>query len=147
SIVSMLKEGPGQRDWDAKERVASGLRVFGDRWLKSQKEVEPDKFPFEDDAQMTLSVKRGWDLFKKEVAQGGGDCLKCHTNYGRGSQFPFDDWGTMPRPADLPAGTYRGGRRPIDLYWRIHNGIVGSGMIRSPQFRPNSEQKQKGEDP
>ena len=73
----------------------------------------------------------------------GGDCLKCHPDYGRKSIFRFDDWGTMVRPADLTAGIYRGGRRPIDLYWRIHNGIAGSGMVRSPDFRPND--KEKGE--
>ena len=25
-------------------------------------------------------------------------------------------------------GQYRGGRRPLDIFWRIHNGIDGSGM-------------------
>ncbi|RAP55342.1 hypothetical protein [Pseudomonas aeruginosa] len=34
----------------------------------------------------------------------------------------------MVRPADLTTGLYRGGRRPIDLYWRIAGGIPGSGM-------------------
>jgi mono/diheme cytochrome c family protein len=40
----------------------------------------------------------------------------------------YDDWGTIGRPADLTTGVYRGGRRPIDLYWRIHSGINGSNM-------------------
>jgi hypothetical protein len=29
---------------------------------------------------------------------------------------------------DLTKGVYRGGRRPIDLYYRIHSGINGSNM-------------------
>jgi mono/diheme cytochrome c family protein len=43
------------------------------------------------------------------------------------------------RPANLTLGVYRGGRRPIDLYWRIHVGIPGSNM---PANYPalNSEQ-------
>ena len=32
------------------------------------------------------------------------------------------------KPRNLRAGIYRGGRRPVDLYWRIHNGIEGSPM-------------------
>ncbi len=34
----------------------------------------------------------------------------------------------MVRPMNLTTGVYRGGRRPIDLYWRIKGGIVPSGM-------------------
>jgi mono/diheme cytochrome c family protein len=34
-----------------------------------------------------------------------------------------DDWGDPIRPANLTKGVYKGGRRPIDLYWRIYNGI------------------------
>ncbi len=32
------------------------------------------------------------------------------------------------RPRNLREGVYRGGRRPIDLYWRIVNGIDGTPM-------------------
>ncbi|MBX6315780.1 MAG: cytochrome c, partial [Isosphaeraceae bacterium] len=39
-----------------------------------------------------------------------------------------DDWGNPIRPADLRAGIYKGGRRPIDIYWRIANGIHGTPM-------------------
>ena len=42
--------------------------------------------------------------------------------------------GLKPRnilPRNLRKGVYRGGRRPVDLYWRIHNGIDGSGMPES----------------
>lgn len=39
-----------------------------------------------------------------------------------------DDWGDPLRPADLTDGQYKGGRRPIDLYWRIAKGINGTPM-------------------
>ncbi len=39
-----------------------------------------------------------------------------------------DEWNDPLRPANLQDGTYKGGRRPIDLYWRIATGINGSGM-------------------
>ncbi|MCZ2111375.1 MAG: hypothetical protein LC118_17700 [Dehalococcoidia bacterium] len=40
----------------------------------------------------------------------------------------LDDWGMPLRPANLNRGVYKGGRRPIDLYWRIAKGINGSKM-------------------
>jgi mono/diheme cytochrome c family protein len=43
----------------------------------------------------------------------------------------LDDWGNPLRPANLNNGTatmYKGGRRPIDLYWRIAKGINGAKM-------------------
>lgn len=39
-----------------------------------------------------------------------------------------DDWGSPLRPSNLNKGVYKGGRRPIDLYWRIANGINGTPM-------------------
>ena len=42
-----------------------------------------------------------------------------------------DDWGNPLRPANLnrgPQTTYKGGRRPIDIYWRIAKGINGAQM-------------------
>jgi mono/diheme cytochrome c family protein len=40
----------------------------------------------------------------------------------------LDDWGEPLRPANLNRGVYKGGRRPIDLYWRIAKGINGAKM-------------------
>jgi hypothetical protein len=40
----------------------------------------------------------------------------------------LDDWGHPLRPANLNHGIYKGGRRPIDLYWRIAKGINGAKM-------------------
>ncbi len=40
----------------------------------------------------------------------------------------LDDWKNPLRPANLNRGVYKGGRRPIDLYWRIAKGINGAKM-------------------
>lgn len=40
----------------------------------------------------------------------------------------MDDWQWPLRPANLNTGNYKGGRRPIDLYWRIAKGINGAKM-------------------
>lgn len=39
-----------------------------------------------------------------------------------------DEWGMPLRPANLNTGVYKGGRRPLDLYWRIAKGINGTPM-------------------
>ena len=48
----------------------------------------------------------------------------------------LDDWGNPLRPNNLNRGVYKGGRRPIDLYWRIAKGINGAKM---PAHYPNLE--------
>lgn len=40
----------------------------------------------------------------------------------------LDAWDNPLRPANLIEGTYKGGRRPLDLYWRIAKGINGAKM-------------------
>ena len=40
----------------------------------------------------------------------------------------LDEWGNPLRPANLTRGVYKGGRRPLDLYWRIAKGITGAQM-------------------
>ena len=44
----------------------------------------------------------------------------------------LDDWGNPLRPANLNRGVYKGGRRPIDIYWRIAKGINGAKMPPGP---------------
>jgi mono/diheme cytochrome c family protein len=39
-----------------------------------------------------------------------------------------DEWGDPLRPANLTRGVYKGGRRPLDLYWRLAKGINGAKM-------------------
>jgi mono/diheme cytochrome c family protein len=39
-----------------------------------------------------------------------------------------DDWGNPLRPSNLNRGIYKGGRRPLDIFWRIAKGINGAQM-------------------
>lgn len=52
----------------------------------------------------------------------------------------IDDWGNPLRAADLNNGertVYKGGQRPIDLYWRIAKGINGAKMpAHAPTLKP-----------
>ena len=74
------------------------------------------------------------------------DCKKCHGPGGRGNGVAledfqkkkdgspynepglFDDWNHHVTPRDLTSGIYRGGRRPLDLFRRVTNGVGGTPM-------------------
>ena len=49
----------------------------------------------------------------------------------------LDDWEVPLRPANLNLGIYKGGRRPIDIYWRIAKGINGAKMPAHLQSFPD----------
>lgn len=81
------------------------------------------------------SIEEGRNLFLVHTAK----CFECHGPDGTGrtpstidektgETLKKDDWGNPILPADLTQGIYRGGRRPIDLYRRIHSGIKGTPM-------------------
>jgi mono/diheme cytochrome c family protein len=108
--------------------------------------VSPYPYKEGDLQQLKESVQRGQYIFlgndKMHERGKKGDCRSCHDDYGRQARFKFDQWGTLVRPNNFPQGVFRGGRRPVDLYYRIHSGINGSGM--TPFGNPNTNLK--GED-
>jgi len=124
-------------DSSIEQGVNDYLAKIGGDWEVAQHSlIQPDAFPeYKTDAERTESVQRGWKLFTQQgstgpggAAQAGVGCIGCHTDYGRRAAYKYDYWGTIVRPADVTTGVYRGGRRPIDLFWRIHSGINGTGM-------------------
>jgi mono/diheme cytochrome c family protein len=102
-------------------------------WAQSNEEnsaLPPTPYPYKEDAEeRKASVRRGYVLFTSEKL--AASCIKCHADYGRQVPFRYDEWGTLVRPANLTSGVYRGGRRPIDLYWRIRLGINGAAMPKA----------------
>ena len=91
------------------------------------------------------SILNGRKLF---MNKDKGNCFSCHGETARGNGVStetltdktgqpgvknekpglYDDWGHLVKPRDLTSGIYRGGRRPIDIYRRIHTGIKGTPM-------------------
>jgi mono/diheme cytochrome c family protein len=103
-----------------------------ERWRESQdedKKIVPGDYKISesDKAAFDKSIQNGYDIFVGRGAVKGG-CTDCHFDFGRKAMFKFDDWATLVRPRDLTKSVYRGGRRPIDLYYRIHSGISGGNM-------------------
>lgn len=123
------------------EEVAGELRgSFSDivsQWLEAEgstitPQTPPRVVPAnartpEERKEVEERIARGYQLFTGGVP-GTTSCISCHIDYGRRPNLLWDDWGTVVRPADLTAGIYRGGRRPIDLFWRVHSGVNGAGM-------------------
>ena len=83
------------------------------------------------------SIASGREVYLSANAK----CATCHGEAGlgngeqtllvqQGQTEPglFDNWGNEIQPRNLTSGIYRGGRRPLDIYRRIHSGIKGTPM-------------------
>jgi mono/diheme cytochrome c family protein len=146
-----------------REQVAGVI----ERWVTP---VDPDVIkipqrPRLSGEALAESRRLGRDLFYGTVA----NCVKCHGDsaLGDGELTQYDDWAKefindgkdrdvvheytsrgLPdpriiRPRNLRLGVYRGGMRPIDLYWRIRNGIEGTPMPAAT-MKPGGDPAQKG---
>lgn len=125
------------------------------KWLDAEGEATPITARpdgWQDVDSMKKSIARGRELFYGPVA----NCTKCHGDsaLGDGQLTDFDDWtkeldpavpdavaeyvklGALQprniRPRNLRVGIFRGGMRPIDIYWRLRNGIDGTPMPAVP---------------
>jgi mono/diheme cytochrome c family protein len=138
--LSIRGEVEYQALWDAKNREtaitdAGGMKGYAyqktgeilAQWAAStaKPSTAAPAYPYDDNdtAAIQKSISRGHALFL-----GKGICITCHFDYGRQSAYRYDEWGTLVRPRNLTDGIYRGGRRPIDIYWRIVGGIDPSKM-------------------
>lgn len=95
------------------------------------------------------SIEKGRQLFLSLNPLKKTECAECHGKLGRGDGpntekfWPIpnsqperkyevaglhDEWGFPQTPRNLTRGIYRGGRRPIDIYRRVHEGIPGTQM-------------------
>lgn len=127
STSTEIKDAGGVKNFAYKQACATLMA-----WAASNKEKvnTPPAYPYDDNDKGAIagSIQRGYDLFL-----GKGICITCHYDFGRQSPYRYDEWGTLVRPRNLTENVYRGGRRPLDLYWRLSGGISGSGMSALPQ--------------
>lgn len=142
-----------------KDTVATTI----ERWREAdEKALQVEERPVLDDK--TAAIDRGRELFYGKIA----NCFSCHGDsaLGDGQTNLYDDWtkeiepanpealaayleaGALePRfllPRNLREGTYRGGRRPLDIYWRIRNGITGAEMPAAPMKTESDPVDKKG---
>jgi mono/diheme cytochrome c family protein len=123
-LRTLLAEGEDGLDGDVASEAQALLKTCLRQWGEAASAPAVTAFGENDDADPE-GVRRGWELF---AAPGAAGCLSCHEDYGRQAKHRFDMWGTVVRPADLTAGTYKGGKRPVDLASRVRCGIAPSGM-------------------
>jgi len=140
------------------------------KWLSAESESTPVAPPswMADGAELSQERKVALLKHGRELFYGQAACVKCHgdTALGDGQATDYDDWTkelepTVPgaleeylalgrfvfpprniRPRNLRLGHYRGGRRPVDLYWRLFNGIDGTPMpALSANIKEEGEKK------
>jgi mono/diheme cytochrome c family protein len=124
---TMREAAGGELQGEVGEAAGEWLTRIAGWWLEAeQKVIEPSKYSIakEDSKALANSIRAGYQTFLDPAA----GCIKCHLDFGRRNNFLYDKWGTVVRPRDLTEGIFRGGRRPIDVYWRIARGINGAGM-------------------
>jgi mono/diheme cytochrome c family protein len=126
-LSNLVDPGDGTIPGYVQARTAELVKA----WAASDKVNVPPPYTYTE-TELADSIRRGYDLFSnKNNKLTSGVCIGCHIDFGRQVPYKYDAWGTLVRPANLTAGTYRGGRRPIDLYWRIRGGIPPSQMPES----------------
>ncbi len=109
---------PPPADWDSPESVAAGKALFYTTLANCAK--------CHGDTALGDGQVNEYDEWTKEIEPGSPEALEHYLALGA----------LPPRnilPRNLRQGIYRGGRRPVDLYWRVKNGIAASGM---PQAAP-----------
>lgn len=128
---------------DMASELADMIELITSRWASAQL-PEAILSPQENRvAYNAESIARGRKLYMSNDL----NCIACHgdAGYGDGPQTYsitkdletgkenekpglYDAWGHPVAPRNLHTGIYRGGRRPIDLYARVHAGIKGTPM-------------------
>lgn len=111
------------------EKIQGAVRKWHDRSRSDYVPPQPSK-PWEQLHADNQRTGRG-----RAVFLGAGGCVQCH---GKDAQASFyevrdnitrrDQWGNLNAPRNLALGQFRGGSRPIDIFYRIKLGIKASGM-------------------
>jgi mono/diheme cytochrome c family protein len=146
TLVEAGDEVPMQRDVVLNEYLVPTIAP----WREAESQMIAPSPPTRDGSpeQLLASIEAGRDLFSGEKAPKSGtklQCVKCHGPTGLGdpaepyydfwnkSKIDKDpDWFALPlqvnQPRNLRLGIFRGGRRPSDIYRRIHAGINATDM-------------------
>jgi len=166
-FVTANDDGSEKSSAEIKEQLAPYLEIAGTvmtKWVGQQSVAVPEP-PTPLDPADKESLARGRAIFYGPIA----NCFSCHgdSSLGDGQRDFYDDWsgewvekgkpeatdlyvdlGALPPrnliPRNLRLGVYRGGRRPVDLYWRMVNGIDGAQMPAVPLLAADAPPGAKG---
>ena len=168
----LFDRGDEKAQVDQKETILEHATTAAASWAEAAPtEIAKRAVPIEltDKTKLTTSARLGRELFYGKIA----NCIKCHgdSGLGDGELNDYDDWtkdwitglknpkdpketaiflkhgAHKPRnirPRNLRQGVFRGGHRPIDIFWRIKNGIDGTPMPGVPQRKPSDPPTKPG---
>jgi len=122
-LQTFVGQNLGETDELLPTDVAEQAQVVAQSWLDADARIVRPLTP--EPANSPASLEAGGRAFVQL------NCYKCHGRDGRGNKefnVGKDDWGRTAFAADLTTGTLHGGRRPVDMYWRVRGGIEPSGM-------------------
>jgi mono/diheme cytochrome c family protein len=129
-------------DGQMAEMLTGIVDAASERWVAAQEESSLVTPTVKHTPATAESIARGRALFLSKDL----NCVACHgeaglgdgpqtysiTKNSAGQDNPtpglYDEWGNLVTPRNLATGIYRGGRRPIDLFSRLHGGIKGTPM-------------------
>ena len=169
-LVSVVQANATDEQKQAQqEQLAIVKEIAADfigRWSEAPTHsVEVPPRPEMTPEELVASRKRGQELFYGTIA----NCVKCHGDsaLGDGQLTDYDEWTKefigdgknkelvqeyvalgLPepriiRPRNLRQGVFRGGMRPVDIYWRLRNGIEGTPMP-AVTLKPEGDPAAKG---
>jgi mono/diheme cytochrome c family protein len=127
---------------DMAESLTGIVDAAAERWVAANEESSLVAPTVKHTPATAQSIARGRALYLSKDL----NCIACHgeaglgdgpqtysiTKNSAGQDNPtpglYDEWGNLVVPRNLTTGIYRGGRRPIDLFSRLHGGIKGTPM-------------------
>ena len=140
-MKSVNEELPGQVD-----DITNGL---AEAWANAELEESVVVPKVKRTPPTKESIEKGRVFFLSLNPKKKTECAECHGKLARGDgpntekYWPIpnsqperkyevaglhDEWGFPQQPRNLTRGIYRGGRRPIDIFRRVHEGIPGTQM-------------------
>jgi len=142
---SLAREARDYEEDEALELVIAAdlADKFARQWRQAEEKIVLPATPPPLRTQQTIAAGR--KAFLNETY----GCWKCHGTDGHGQtewlsrrfverqeslpdteriKINYDVWGNVAPAADLTAGMFHGGRRPMDIYRRIYSGINGTPM-------------------
>jgi mono/diheme cytochrome c family protein len=122
-LITVAEQELAEEDNLEPALAAERSQAIAQSWLQAESQIVRPLTPEPQNTQE--SIDAGARAFVQL------SCFKCHGRDGRGNKtldVGKDDWGRIAYAADLTTGMLHGGRRPIDIYRRIHSGINATPM-------------------
>jgi mono/diheme cytochrome c family protein len=132
--------GDGQRtNFDEWSKQVNDLRTSAEATLARRAQMEEDTArktaEIRENDELSSAEKREQIAALEEAQEAALTDLEPAEELARWKLAVIEAHALEPRmidPRNLRMGIYRGGRRPIDLYYRLEAGINGSGMPKAP---------------